>query len=70
MTREEAIKKLWEAATDHWYETDEETGEARPLGDLLFDSSTALPGMPIKGKELYEVGVALDLVEEVDPHGD
>jgi hypothetical protein len=58
-----AARKLWEAATEHWSETDDE-GAPIPLAALLFDSSVASPGIPIKGKELYRTGVALGFIEE------
>jgi hypothetical protein len=60
---ENAARKLWEAATEHWFEEDDE-GEPIPLAALLYDSSTALPGIPIRGKELYRIGVALGFIEE------
>jgi hypothetical protein len=63
------IRKLWEAATENWYEVDEETGEPIPLGDLLFDSATALPGIPIKGKELYRIGLELGLIAPIKGEG-
>lgn len=44
---------LWEAATIHWEGPEE-----------LFDSSTALPGMPLKGKALHRIGVALGLTTD------
>jgi uncharacterized protein (DUF433 family) len=62
LTPREPIRKLWEAATEHWYETDDED-EPTPLGELLYDSSVALPGIPIKGKELYRIGVELGFVD-------
>lgn len=55
---QKAITKLWEAATEHWHE------EGRSLSDLLFDSSVAMPGMAIKGKDLYWIGMELGLIEE------
>lgn len=60
---ENAARKLWEHATEHWFEEDDE-GESIPLAALLFDSSTAYPGIPIKGKDLYRIGVALGFIEE------
>lgn len=66
---EGALRKLWKAATEHWHETDPETEEPIPLNELLFDSSLALPGMSINGKELYDIGVELGLIEEVDRDG-
>lgn len=62
---ENAARKLWEAATENWYETDEDDHEI-PLAELLFDSSTALPGIPIKGKDLYRIGVALGFIDAED----
>jgi len=60
---ENVVRRLWEHATEHWFEEDEE-GEPIPLSELLFDSATAYPGIPIKGKELYRIGVALGFIEE------
>jgi hypothetical protein len=54
-------RQLWEAAIEHWH--DEET----PLNEALFDSSVAYPGIPIKGKDLYRIGVALGFIEEIEP---
>jgi hypothetical protein len=60
----EEVRPLWEAATVNWPEDDDE-GVPIPLGELLFDSATALPGIPIKGKDLYRIGVALGFIEEM-----
>jgi hypothetical protein len=59
---ENAARKLWEAATEHWrvFEDDE---DQRPLADQLFDSSVIYPGMGLKGKDLYRIGVALGFID-------
>jgi hypothetical protein len=62
MTREEAIRALWGAATEHWLETNGQS--PAELADALFDSATAYPGLPIKGKKLHRIGVALRIIEE------
>lgn len=63
-----AARKLWEAATTSWHETDEETGDPVPLGRLLHrDDSFAYPGAYVRGSELYEIGVALGFIEEAEP---
>lgn len=53
-----AIQRLWEAATDLWHDPD------RKLEERLFDSSVALNGMPIKGKDLHQIGEALGFIPE------
>jgi uncharacterized protein (DUF433 family) len=60
-----AARKLWEHATEHWSEEDGE-GEPVPLSALLFDSATAHPATPIKGKDLYRIGAALGFIAEVE----
>jgi hypothetical protein len=59
----EAARKLWEAATEHWFETDDD-GDPIPLTVLLYDRSVAYPGLPIKGKELHRIGVELGFLDE------
>lgn len=61
MDRDEAILRLWETATEHW--RDEEYPSEVSLAEQLFDSSTAYPGVAIKGKDLYRIGVALGLID-------
>lgn len=63
MTREEAIRKLWEAATEHWYGTTDEEDADFDLGAALFDSACAYPGLPLKGKDLCRIGEALGFIE-------
>lgn len=58
MTKQEAIEQLWEAAIGNW--------KPIPQSELLSQGSLALPGSPIKGKDLYRIGVALGLIEEVE----
>ena len=61
-----AIKRLWEAATYEFADFDLD-GNSLPLrADDLFDSSTAYPGEPIKGKELYRIGLALGLLPDTE----
>lgn len=64
MTREEAIRTLWEAATMHWDGYDDD--DSQPLNEELWDNCTAYPGGAIKGKVLYTIGVELGLIEEVE----
>jgi hypothetical protein len=56
MIRDEATRRLWEAATYLWDEDEE-----------MWDSATAYPGDPIKGKELWSIGVALGFIGEDHP---
>lgn len=55
----DAARKLWDAATAHWYDA-----TSRRLQDRLHDSSVALSGEAIRGSELYEIGVELGFIEE------
>lgn len=61
---ENAARKLWEAATEHWWETEGQS--PAELADALFDSSIAYPGIPIKGKELFRIGGALGFIDLKD----
>lgn len=61
----DAARQLWDAATEHWRVFDDDE-DPRPLADRLFDSSVVYPGMGLKGKELYRIGVALGFI---DPDG-
>lgn len=63
MDRDEATRRLWEAATEHWYGSTDEEDEDFDLAQALFASATAYPGLPIKGKELYRIGEALGLIK-------
>lgn len=60
---QKAVRQLWEAATEHWQETDDE-GEPIPLARQLWEDSTVLPAVGIKGKKLYRIGVALGFIDE------
>jgi len=46
----EAVMPLWEGYADHWGDPSE-----------MFDSSLALPCLPIKGKTLYSIALDLGL---------
>jgi uncharacterized protein (DUF433 family) len=54
---ENAARKLWEAATEMW-----------PTNEMgwMDQSSSAYPSASIRGKELYEIGVELGFIEEVE----
>lgn len=58
-----AARQLWEAAVELWYDVDDQ-GDPIPLAVSLYDSSNAYDGMPIKGQDLYWIGVALGFIEE------
>lgn len=58
-----AARQLWEAAVEHWYDVDDK-GDPIPLAKSLYDNSNAYDGMPIKGQDLYWIGVALGFIEE------
>lgn len=58
-----AARQLWEAAVELWYDVDDK-GDPIPLAVSLYDSSNAYDGMPIKGQDLYWIGVALGFIEE------
>lgn len=60
-----AARQLWEAAVELWYDVDDQ-GDPIPLAVSLYDSSNAYDGMPIKGRDLYWIGVALGFIEEED----
>lgn len=62
MDREEAIRALWEAATEEW--RDESYPSELSLAEQLFDSATVLPAKPLKGKELHRIGRALGFIED------
>ncbi len=48
----DAVMELWEAATIHW----------DSISDM-FDSSTALPGGAMKGRDLYRIAQALSITD-------
>lgn len=59
-----AARQLWDAATEHWLDTGYEGEEPIPLAKALYDNPTAYDGMPIRGQDLYWIGVALGFIEE------
>lgn len=65
-----AAHKLWEAATEHWYGSTDQEDDDFDLAGALFDSSVAYPGIPIKGRELYRIGVQLGFLEALDEEGE
>lgn len=58
-----AARQLWEAAVEHFYDVDDK-GDPIPLAVSLYDNPTAYDGMPIKGQDLYWIGVALGFIGE------
>lgn len=63
MSKDEAIRLLWDAATIGWQ--DGEDDEPLSLGalDEMRYSSLALSGGSIRGDRLYEIGVASGMIE-------